>query len=171
MTTHLRTLVTMQAAVMMVAFGSWVHPMPRLIWNASASVPVGLYTVKPEGTARPEDLVVVTPPTPLADYLAQGGYLPHGVPLLKRIAAVGGQRVCRIDRTVTVDGAVLATARDRDRRGRALPRWSGCVTLTQTQVLLLNRDVPDSLDGRYFGPLPTSTIVGRAQPIWTRKGA
>lgn len=171
MTTHLKTLVTMQAAAMLVAFGSWVHPMPRLIWNASASVPIGLYAVRPERTPRREDLVVVSPPALLADYLAQGGYLPRGVPLLKRIAAVGGQRVCRTDRTVTVDGAAFATARDKDRRGRELPRWSGCVTLTDTQVLLLNRDVPDSLDGRYFGPLPTSTIVGRAQPIWTRKGA
>jgi type IV secretory pathway protease TraF len=27
-----------------------------------------------------------------------------------------------------------------------------------------------SLDGRYFGPLPRDTIVGRAVPIWTREG-
>ncbi|OYY77211.1 MAG: S26 family signal peptidase [Sphingomonas sp. 28-62-20] len=171
MTTHLKTLVTMQAAAMLLAFGSWIHPMPRLIWNASASVPVGLYAVQPARSPRRKDLVVVSPPAPLADFLAEGGYLPRGVPLLKRVAAVGGQRVCRIGLTVTVDGAAFATALDKDHRGRELPRWSGCVTLTETQVLLLNRDVPDSLDGRYFGPLPTSTIVGRAQPIWTRKGA
>lgn len=123
-------------------------------------------------TARkPNDLVVVAPPPPLADFLAEGGYLPRGVPLLKRIAAVGGQRVCRTGRVVTVDGATIATALDRDRRGRLLPQWSGCLTLTPDQVLLLNRDVPDSLDGRYFGPLPTSTIVGQARPIWTKKGA
>jgi conjugative transfer signal peptidase TraF len=171
MTTHLKTLVIMQAAAMLVAFGSWVHPMPRLIWNASASVPVGLYAVRPETTRQRNDLVVVAPPSPLADFLADGGYLPRGVPLLKRIAAVGGQRVCRIGRVVTVDGATIATALDKDRRGRLLPRWSGCLTLTRDQVLLLNRDVPDSLDGRYFGPLPTSTIVGQAHPIWTTKGA
>ena len=171
MTTHLKTLVTMQAAAMLVAFGSWVHPMPRLIWNASASVPVGLYAVRPATARKPNDLVVVAPPSPLADFLAEGGYLPRGVPLLKRIAAVGGQRVCRNGRVVTVDGATIATALDRDRRGRLLPQWSGCLTLTPDQVLLLNRDVPDSLDGRYFGPLSISTIVGQAHPIWTTKGA
>ena len=171
MSTHLKTLVTMQAAAMLVAFGSWVHPMPRLIWNASASVPVGLYAVRPETARNRDDLVVVAPPAPLADFLAEGGYLPRGVPLLKRIAAVGGQRVCRNGRVVTVDGARIATALDKDRHGRVLPRWSGCLTLTRDQVLLLNRDVPDSLDGRYFGPLPTSTIVGQAHPIWTTKGA
>jgi len=26
-----------------------------------------------------------------------------------------------------------------------------------------------SLDGRYFGPLPLTAIVGRAEPIWTRE--
>ena len=171
MTTHLKTLVTMQAAAMLVAFGSWVHPMPRLIWNASASVPVGLYAVRPEIARKPNDLVVVAPPAPLADFLANGGYLPRGVPLLKRIAAVGGQRVCRTRRAVSVDGETIATALEKDRRGRLLPHWSGCLTLTPGQVLLLNRDVPDSLDGRYFGPLPTSTIVGQAHPIWTTKGA
>ncbi len=25
----------------------------------------------------------------------------------------------------------------------------------------------DSLDGRYFGPIPTSSIIGRAMPVWT----
>jgi type IV secretory pathway protease TraF len=25
----------------------------------------------------------------------------------------------------------------------------------------------DSLDGRYFGVLPMSAIIGRAQPLWT----
>ena len=171
MTTHFKTLVTTQAAAILVTFGSWTHPMPRLIWNASASVPVGLYAVRPETVRKPNDLVVVAPPPPLADFLADGGYLPRGVPLLKRIAAVGRQRICRTGRAVSVDGATIATALDKDRRGRLLPRWSGCLTLTRDQVLLLNRNVPDSLDGRYFGPLPTSTIVGQARPIWTTKGA
>lgn len=165
-----RTLFAIPAAAMLVAFGAWVHPMPRLIWNASASVPIGLYAVAPEHSLRCNDLVVVAPPAPLAAFLARGGYLPRGVPLLKRIAAVGGQHVCRIGRTVTVDGLPFATALDKDHLGRDLPRWSGCVTLSDTQVLLLNRDVRDSLDGRYFGPLDVKTIVGRAQPIWTRKG-
>jgi len=31
----------------------------------------------------------------------------------------------------------------------------------------MNWDVPDSLDGRYFGPIPTSSVIGRALPLWT----
>jgi hypothetical protein len=37
------------------------------------------------------------------------------------------------------------------------------------EVFLMNRQSPDSLDGRYFGPLPTTTIVGRADPLWTHE--
>ena len=31
----------------------------------------------------------------------------------------------------------------------------------------MNPTVPDSLDGRYFGPLPATSIVARAVPLWT----
>jgi type IV secretory pathway protease TraF len=31
----------------------------------------------------------------------------------------------------------------------------------------MKRDELASLDGRYFGPIPVSTIVGRAEPLWT----
>ena len=31
----------------------------------------------------------------------------------------------------------------------------------------MNWDVPDSLDGRYFGPIPASSVIGRALPLWT----
>ena len=31
----------------------------------------------------------------------------------------------------------------------------------------MNRQVRDSLDGRYFGPLPATAIIGRAIPLWT----
>jgi type IV secretory pathway protease TraF len=31
----------------------------------------------------------------------------------------------------------------------------------------MNWDEPASLDSRYFGPLPLTTVVGRAVPLWT----
>ena len=31
----------------------------------------------------------------------------------------------------------------------------------------MNWDNPDSYDGRYFGPLPAASIIGRAIPVWT----
>ncbi|HTV66965.1 MAG TPA: S26 family signal peptidase, partial [Rhizobiaceae bacterium] len=60
-------------------------------------------------------------------------------------------------------------ALDRDRVGRALPDWQGCRTLDASEIFVMNTAAADSLDGRYFGPLPLTTIVGRADPIWTRE--
>jgi type IV secretory pathway protease TraF len=33
----------------------------------------------------------------------------------------------------------------------------------------MNWQSPDSLDGRYFGVLPPTAIVGRAEPLWTNE--
>ncbi len=142
-------------------------PEKRLVWNASASVPIGLYSIGPVGKLELTDLVLARPPEPLATFLDEGRYVPRGVPLLKRVAALPGQRVCRDGAALTVDGVTFAEARERDNRGRELPQWHGCRALADGEVLLLNWDEPDSLDGRYFGPLPVSSIVGRATPLWT----
>ncbi len=35
------------------------------------------------------------------------------------------------------------------------------------EVFLLNTAAPDSFDGRYFGPVSTNSIIGKATPLWT----
>lgn len=145
-----------------------VAPPPLLIWNASASVPLGLYGIRPDGDPPVGALVAVAPPQRLDRWMAERGYLGQGVPLLKHVAAKTGQRVCRIGVTVSIDGRAIVVALIRDRIGRPLPVWQGCRTLAAGELLLLNPDHPDSLDGRYFGPLPASTVLGRAIPILTR---
>ena len=71
-------------------------------------------------------------------------------------------------RAITVDGITVGEALEHDRFGRALPDWQGCRMLAPGEVFVMNTP-PDSLDGRYFGSLPLTTIVGRADPIWTRE--
>ncbi len=142
-------------------------PQPRLLWNASASVPVGLYAIDVGAAPARGDLVAIAPPAPLAEWLAGRGYLPRGVPLLKRVAAIEGALVCRSGTFITIDGAPAARARPADRVGRALPLWLGCRRLERSKLFLLGAS-PDSLDGRYFGPLPASAVIGTAHPILTR---
>jgi type IV secretory pathway protease TraF len=74
---------------------AFFHPAPWLIWNATASTPTGLYTVRPVGQLRRLELVAARPPEPIASYLADGGFLPKGVLLLKHVMALPGQTVCR----------------------------------------------------------------------------
>ena len=164
-----KTLAATFGVSAVLGLSALAPPPPRLVWNASESVPIGLYAITAAKRLELTQLVLVAPPEPLATFLDEGRYVPRGVPLLKRIAALPGQTVCRTGVEVTVDGVTQATARVLDRRGRPLPVWAGCWTLMDGEVFLLNWDAPASLDGRYFGPLPRSTVVGRATPVWTRE--
>ena len=145
-----------------------VLPLPKLlIWNASASAPIGLYRINPFARPAVGDMVAVAPPPALARFMAERHYLPVGVPLLKHVAARPGALICRGDGAVTIDGRTVAIAHPTDSQGRPLPAWRGCRVLRTNELFLLNA-APDSLDGRYFGPIPASGLIGRATPILTR---
>lgn len=154
-------------AVIGIAATSVADMPTKLVWNATASAPVGFYTIKPADRIEVPELVAVKPPEPLAGFMVERGYVGRGVPLLKRVVGLPGQWVCRTGRAVTVDGVEMGDALDRDRIGRALPIWQGCRVITDGQLFLMNFDVRDSLDGRYFGPIPASAVIGRALPLWT----
>src|SRR3546814_18198135 len=94
---------------------------------------------------------------------AERGYLPDGVPLVKRIAALEGDRVCALDDAVSVNGRVAAKRQARDRLGRPLPRWTGCHVLADDELFLLMADVPSSFDGRFFGPVLRAAILGNTE--------
>lgn len=59
-----------------VAVSTWIDAPTKLIWNASASTPIGFYTVEPTGHLEVTDLVAVDAPEPMASFLDDGGYLP-----------------------------------------------------------------------------------------------
>lgn len=163
------SLIIGSAGIALIALSAIVRANPILVWNASASVPIGFYAVQPLDAPSVGDLVVLEPPSPLGDWLLEHGYLGADVPLIKHVAALPGQRVCRVGLTVSIDGTTVATAKEHDRFDRPLPVWQGCQRLTDDQIFFLNSDTEASLDGRYFGPLPRETIIGQAVPIWTRE--
>ncbi|MCP1222315.1 S26 family signal peptidase [Acetobacter orientalis] len=154
-------------AVISVAVAAIVPIPVKLLWNASASTPLGFYDLVAPNGLKVGDLVAVRPSKPLADFMVARGYIGRNVPLLKPVAALPGQQVCRVGRIVTVDGVKLGEAQERDRRGRVLPVWQGCRRIAPDQIFLMNPSVRDSLDGRYFGPLPRATVIGRATPLYT----
>lgn len=165
--------MTRFAYVMVAYFASmgtivaaFVTPEPRFIWNASASVPEGLYRIRASADVRRGDLVALRPSPTLSMLMAQRHYLPLGLPLLKHVAGVPGDRICRHDQHVTVNGKAVGDALIGDRRGRPLPRWQGCRLLVVGQLFVMNSTVRDSFDGRYFGPVDRLQVIGRAAPVW-----
>lgn len=154
-------------AALFATLTSLPHMPPMLLWNASASAPEGLYLLVPADRLTVGQLIAVPPNSVFEDLMARRGYLPRGVPLLKHIAALPGQEVCRNANSLSIDGRHVADALERDHLDRPLPSWQGCFALSDDNIFLLNANVPDSFDGRYFGPTPTSSIVGLAVPVWT----
>lgn len=150
-----------------IAVTTWIEAPTKLIWNASASTPIGLYSIEPASRLEVTDLVAVAAPEPIARFLADGGYLPRDTPLLKRVLGLPGQTVCRSGVLIRVDGVEMGTALQRDRIGRPLPDWQGCRIIADGDIFLMNWEVSDSLDGRYFGPIPAISVIGRAVPLWT----
>jgi conjugative transfer signal peptidase TraF len=138
---------------------------PVILWNASPSVPIGLYRL----TSRPSQtvaLAVIRLPEPLRMLAETRGYLGKGALLIKPVAGAA-DTVCRHSALVTINGRIAARARTLDAAGRSLPAWSGCVRLRATDIFVLSADA-DSFDSRYMGPIDSAQVVGFALPIWVR---
>jgi len=139
-----------------LAWASQFTPTLALV-NESPSLPPGLYLRAPGAAAERGAIVAVAPPPGARPYLAQLG-APADAKLLKRVAAVGGERVCAAGERVETRERQVSVAR-RDRRGRMLPAWRDCRRLAPDELFLLG-DAPTSFDSRYFGPVRRGEVDG-----------
>lgn len=143
-------------------------PLPRLLWNVSASAPKGLYWVTPGTSLRVGDMAAARLSETWGPLAEARGYIPARVPLVKQVAATQGQRVCAIGETLSVDGQSVATRLAEDARRRKLPWWTGCRRLRDGECFLLMEGNPSSFDGRYWGVTGREDIIGRARLLWRR---
>lgn len=141
-------------------------PRPLLIWNASESSPVGLYHVRSPTGAAPGDMVIAWPPDEARELGADRRYLPRNVPLVKRVAAAAGDRICAVGEAIFVNGRLETLRRTLDPSGRPMPWWTGCEDLSDGDLFLLTPEAGDAFDGRYFGVTRRAHIVGEARLIW-----
>lgn len=145
-----------------------VTPTPRLVWNASASAPIGLYGNTPDMPIARGDMVIARMPAAMRALAESRGYLPAGVPLVKRVAGVEGDMVCAFGQEILLNGQQIAERLPIDGRGRALPWWNGCRSLSHGQYFLMMKGNAASFDGRYFGISTAADILGKARPLWVR---
>ncbi len=160
-------LATTATATTLMFLSALPHE-PILIWNGTASAPVGLYLTVPPDTIRRGDLVLARPPVSAQRLAETRGYLGRNVPLIKHVVALQDDLVCADKLRVTINGRVSVIRLRLDTKGRPLEGWLGCKTLGPDDVFLLNRDVPASFDSRYFGPVSRQSITADLRPLWTR---
>lgn len=145
-----------------------IPPRPRLVWNASASAPLGLYGITYKSTVRRGSTVLARLPRDMRALAAARRYLPGNVPLIKSAAALAGDEVCALGPTILIDGEPVVTRRSYDFAGRVLPWWEGCHRLRNGEMFLLMTGNANSFDGRYFGVTQGTDVIGKAHLIWAR---
>lgn len=163
-----RRIAIIGAGITVLGLTAAFPPAPRLVWNASASAPIGLYAVTPGAEADPGGMVIARVPDPWRMLAASRHYLPANVPLVKRVAAGPGDEICALGPEIFINGRWAAARLSADPHGRPMPWWNGCVRLHGHQFFLLMSSSPASFDGRYFGVTDGTQIVGKARPLWTR---
>jgi conjugative transfer signal peptidase TraF len=160
-----RRAVAVATGSIVVLGSAALPPAPRLVWNASASAPIGLYAVSPGVPTAPGDMAIVRLPERHRRLAATRRYLPMNVPLVKRVAASARDEVCASGQQIWVNGRLVVERMGVDGAGRPMPSWTGCVRLRGKQRFLL-MDAPASFDGRYFGVTDGSDIIGKARLLW-----
>lgn len=157
--------VALAAAALLAGVATAADSLPAVaLVNESPSLPTGVYARVPSKTIALGSVVAIPQPAGSRAYLGSLG-MPADVLLLKRVAAVGGERVCGRDRIVEA-ARWRVEARSQDRRGVSLAAWQECRVLRAHEVFLLG-DTPGSFDSRYFGPVSRSEITGVYREVLT----
>lgn len=156
------------AGILAAVAGMVFDPDARFIWNRTASAPIGLYGLSDDPFTR-GTWVIVSDRSGEADWAAARGYVGRDWPLIKQIAGLPGDEICREGSTVFVEGIHVSKALDTDTLGRAMPDWEGCQVLGDDEVFLLNKH-PGSVDGRYFGPTKVGDLGGVLVLLWSPDG-
>jgi conjugative transfer signal peptidase TraF len=148
---------------------AWKQWGPQMLINGTASEPLGLYRLVRHGSADYRSgMYVVFPVPPDMQALVYGRHwMPDGVPFLKELAALGGDRVCVLPHRLEINGRYVGPVYEEDSQGRALPRNLGCFPVPQGMFFAASGHLDKSFDSRYFGPLPLTQLLGEARPVWT----
>ncbi len=138
----------------------------QLIWNRTASLPLGIYARLPIGNLRRGDEVALRVPASVRQLVRERGYLPEAGLLVKPIAAMAGDTVCRRGDLLLINGAPFGAVRTHDSEGRPLPSFGGCRVLGEHDVFLASAH-PRSFDSRTFGPVDVRALQSKVTPLWT----
>jgi conjugative transfer signal peptidase TraF len=141
--------------------------------NASTSLPIGLYKITTDPSAK---LIEFCPAEPFASLSAIRGYRRRGncrdgaEPLMKPIVAVEGDSVEISTRGVTVNCTPLpnSAARPFDRQNQSLAHWPfGTYRVAVGTVWVISSFNSRSFDSRYFGPIRISSVRSRLRVLIT----
>ncbi|HHH72416.1 MAG TPA: S26 family signal peptidase [Sulfuricurvum sp.] len=152
-----------------VAIGATFFARPVIIYNATNSLPHGLYLVVRKPVYERGDLVVFPIPESVKGLVRQRHWLPDGAFLIKPIAGKNGDMLSTKSGRCLLNGVDFGMVETVDRTGQPLPVFSINRRLENGEIAVVN-PTPHSFDSRYFGPISERQIIGKVVPIWTQSG-
>lgn len=169
----LRGLSALLSSALAVAAIAGVLHFGHIRVNASASLPIGLYRVTSNPSAK---LVEFCPAEPFGSLSANRAYrgkgnCPDGAePLMKPIVATTGEIIKLSATGVAVDGKMLPNSAPLhfDTKHRPLRHWPfGEYRVIAGTVWVISSYNPRSFDSRYIGPVPSGSIRSHLRPLLT----
>jgi len=142
-----------------------VFAQPLIMYNATDSLPHGIYRVIKQQTYKRGDLIVFPIPEQVRSLVLERGWLKPDSYLIKPVAAINGDNVWITCGQVFVNGKSFGAIKKQDKKGLPLPSLVFKGTLSPGKSAVLQH-TDDSFDSRYFGPIDERQIIGRAVPIW-----
>jgi conjugative transfer signal peptidase TraF len=157
------------AVVVSILVLEWTAWGPNILINETLSEPVGFYRLVEhrEEEFRRGMYVVFPVPRELHALVYGRHWMKNGIPFLKELAGLAGDRVCIVSHRLEINGRYIGPIFERDSQGQPLPQHPGCFDVQAGTFFAASRILDKSFDGRYFGPLPLSQLRGEARPVWT----
>ena len=164
-------LIGMGATLLIVATGTEISypPKPKLLYNPSASAPIGWYKLVNTSTLKVGDQVAAYAPDWARKLADERHYLPYEYPLIKTIWARSGATICSKNHRVSLPNHPVIISLSQDSLGRDMPKLSGCFTLQTDEFFLVSPDVQDGYDSRYFGAVRGRDILGKVKYLGNPK--
>ena len=168
------TLSLLTGVVVLSVSATWLY---GIRYNQTTSYPKGFYRLMDEKPEIGRLVLACLPPGKMADMAIERGYLPRGfcpsgtLPLIKKLAAVGGDTLRFNQQGLSVNGGPVIQNTQQlaiDPSGRQLPIVSSAMVSTNSAFLISDYNA-NSFDSRYFGEVPIENIEGVVQPLKTWK--
>jgi len=134
-------------------------------YQATNSMPRGLYLIMPVKSIARGDIVVFYPPITIRDFLKQQHWLPYSGMIMKYALGLPGDYVCRRKDELWINKRKVAHIYYKTSSNLALPQQKFCGKLAENQYFLISLFVPNSFDSRYFGAIERKYISGKAISI------
>lgn len=137
-----------------------------VVYNHSASLPVGWYVVVPDKNYKVGDIVVFDLQEKARALAVNRGWIRENDLFMKRIGALEGveYEITR-GRQFLINRNVFGDVQNVDSLGRNMPEYIGKYIVPPNEFLPV-ADIANSYDGRYYGTVPIENIRFKVIPLY-----